>query len=70
MVMDSYMNGVNTSEEEGSNARKRRQASSTTSTIELMVYVDAGVQNDARQNGFDVTEYILGLINIVSGTVI
>ena len=27
------------------------------STIELMVYVDAGVQNDATQNGFSVVEY-------------
>ena len=34
-----------------------------------MVYVDAGVQNDASQNSFSVTEYILGIINIVSDTV-
>ena len=62
--MDVYMNGFNGSVEE-SGARKKRQSSSTT-TIELMVYVDAGVQNDASQNGFSVTEYILGIINTVS----
>ena len=55
------MNGTN----EESNGQKKRQSSST-STIELMVYVDAGVQNDATQNGFSVVDYILGIINIVS----
>ena len=62
--MDAYMKGIDVSEKESS-ARKRRQSSST-SNIELMVYVDAGVQNDASQNGFSVIEYILGIINIVS----
>ena len=58
------MNGIDKSEDK-SGARKRRQSSST-SNIELMVYVDAEVQNDASQNGFSVIEYILGIINIVS----
>ena len=58
------MNSTNTSEED-SNERKKRQSSST-NTIELMVYVDAGVQNDANQHGFSVIDYILGIINIVS----
>ena len=58
------MNGIDKSEDK-SDARKRRQSSST-SNIELMVYVDAEVQNDASQNGFSVIEYILGIINIVS----
>ena len=58
------MNGSNSSEEESS-TRKKRQSSST-STMELMVYVDADVQNDANQNGFSVIDYILGIINIVS----
>ena len=60
-MMDAYMHGTN----EESNGEKKRQSSST-STIELMVYVDAGVQNDASQNGFSVVDYILGIINIVS----
>ena len=60
------MNGSNPSEEESS-ARKKRQSSST-STMELMVYVDTGVQNDANQHGFSVIDYILGIINIVSNT--
>ena len=58
MIMDGYMNAS----EEG--FRKKRQSSST-SNIELMVYVDAGVQNDVTQNGFSVIEYIVGIINIV-----
>ena len=58
------MNGIDVPEEDSS-ARKRRQTSSA-SNIELMVYVDAEVQNDASQNGFSVIEYILGIINIVS----
>ena len=62
--MDVYINDTNTSVEE-SNRQKKRQSSST-STIELMVYVDAGVQNDATQNGFSIIDYILGIINIVS----
>ena len=65
-MMDVYMNGTNASKEESA-ARKKRQSSST-STIELMVYVDAGVQNDANQNGFSVIDYVLGIINIVSNT--
>lgn len=64
--MDTYINGANTSEEESSGQKKR--LSSSTSTIELMVYVDAGVQNDATQNGFSVVEYILGIINMVGGS--
>ena len=62
--MDTHINATNTSEEER-NGQEKRQSSST-STIELMVYVDAGVQNDANQNGFSVVDYILGIINIVS----
>ena len=62
--MDTHINSTNTSEEE-SNGQKKRQSSST-STIELMVYVDAGVQNDATQNGFSVVDYIIGIINMVS----
>ena len=62
------MNGTNASVEEIS-ARKKRQSSSV-SNIELMVYVDAGVQNDAAQNGFSVIEYILGIINIVGDSYI
>ena len=65
MMTDAYMNGIDISEEESS-ARGKKRRSSSTPTIELMIYVDAGVQNDARQNGFSVTEYILGIINIVS----
>ena len=66
-MIDGYMNGTNTSEED-SNERKKRQSSST-NTIELMVYVDTGVQNDALQNGFSVIDYILGIINIVSNII-
>ena len=68
IMMDGYMNGTNTSEED-SNGRKKRQSSST-NTIELMVYVDAGVQNDANQHGFSVIDYILGIINIVSNIIL
>ena len=64
MVMDEYMSGLNVSGKEGS-AQKEHQ-SLTVPTIELMVYVDAGVQNDAKKNGFSVVDYILGIINIVS----
>ena len=64
MMMDVYMNGLIASEEENS-ARNKRQSSST-NTMELMVYIDAEVQNDASQNGFSVIEYILGIINMVS----
>ena len=64
MMLDENISDLDASEEQ-SNGRKKRQSSST-STIELMVYVDAGVQNDASQNGFSVVEYILGIINIVS----
>ena len=59
--MDVYMNGTN----EESNGQRKRQSSST-STIEPMVYVDAGIQNDANQNGLSVVDYILGIISIVS----
>ena len=64
-MMDENIDDLDASEED-SNGRKKRQSSSSTSTIELMVYVDAGVQNDALQNGFSIVEYILGIINIVS----
>ena len=64
-MMDENIGDLDASEED-SNGREKRQSSSSTSTIELMVYVDAGVQNDALQNGFSVVEYILGIINIVS----
>ena len=60
MMMDAHMNGI---VEERDTQRKRR---SSTTTIELMVYVDAAVQNDARQNGFSPIDYVLGIINIVS----
>ena len=63
-MLDENISDLDASEEQ-SNGRKKRQSSST-STIELMVYVDAGVQNDASQNGFSIVEYILGIINIVS----
>ena len=67
IMMDRYMSGTNASdpEEEGSGAWKKHQSSST-STMELMVYVDVGLQNDARQNGFSVIDYILRIINIMS----
>ena len=65
MMMDAYANGLNVSENEGS-ARKKRQSSTATTTIELMVYVDSAVQTDAVRNGFSVVDYILGMINIVS----
>ncbi|XP_065917760.1 A disintegrin and metalloproteinase with thrombospondin motifs 4-like [Dysidea avara] len=45
-------------------SHKRRQASG--SHLEIMVYVDQGVENDANQNGFNVTDYILSIINIMS----
>ena len=47
-------------------SHKRRQASG--SHLEIMVYVDQGVENDANQNGFNVTDYILSIINIVRYT--
>ena len=62
--MDTHINSTNTSEEE-SNGQKKHQSSST-STIELMVYVDAGAQNDVTKNRLSIVEYILGIINIVS----
>lgn len=66
-MMDVYMNGLNTSvASDGEESTERKNQSSLTNTIELMVYVDAGVQNDSIQNGFSVTDYILGIINIVS----
>ena len=61
MMMDTHMNDI----VEESNARSKCQSSSTTTT-ELMVYVDAVVQNDAKQNGFSAIDYVLGIINIVS----
>ena len=69
MVMDAYMNGVSGSGGDQNSERKKRQ-SSLISNIELMVFVDAGVRNEANQNGFDIIDYILGLINIVSGITI
>jgi len=63
MMMDAYMNGLNTSEKE---SRQRKRQSSSASTIELMVYVDAALQNDANRNGFSPIDYVLGIINIVS----
>ena len=66
MIMDAYMNGLNASEKEnGMNAQRKRQSLSA-STIELMVYVDTTLQNDANQNGFSPIDYVLGIINIVS----
>ena len=65
VMMDENIGDLDASQED-SNGRKKRQSSSSTNTIELMVYVDAGVQNEAFQNGFSVVEYILGIINIVS----
>ena len=62
--MDTHINSTNTSEEE-SNGQKKHQSSSS-STIELMVYVDAGAQNDVTKNGLSIIKYILGIINIVS----
>ena len=64
MMMDTHKNDINASVKE-SDTRKKRRSSSTT-TIELMVYVDAAAQNDARQNGFSAVDYVLGIINIVS----
>jgi len=63
MMMDTYMNGITTSKYK-SDAQKKRQSSNN--TIELMVYFDAGVQNDTTQNGFSVVDCVLGMINIVS----
>ena len=63
MMMDTYINGITTSKDKR-DARKKRQSSNN--TIELMVYVDAGVQNDTTENGFSVVDYVLGIINIVS----
>ena len=62
-MMDAYMNGLNTSEKESG---QRKRQSSSASTIELMVYVDAALQNDANRNGFSPIDYVLGIINIVS----
>ena len=67
-MMDTYMNGTDVTVEKNNTRNKRR--SSSTSTIELMVYVDAGVQKDATQNGFSVIEYIFGIINIVGDVTI
>ena len=63
MMMDAYMNGLNTSEKESG---QRKRQSSSASTIELMVYVDAALQNDANRNGFSPIDYVLGIISIVS----
>ena len=43
---------------EGS-SHKRRQTSGN--HLEFMVYIEKGVENDANQNGFNVTDYILSL---------
>jgi len=64
MMMDTHINDIDASVKESDAQRKHR--SSSTTTIELMVYVDAAVQNDARQNGFSAVDYVLGIINIVS----
>ena len=64
-MMDAYMNGLDKSEKNRINVQRKRQSSSS-STIELMVYVDSGLQNDANQNGFSPIDYVLGIINIVS----
>ena len=62
MMMEAYMNGLDTSEKEnGTNVHQ----SSSVSTIELMVYLDANFQNDANQNGFSPIDNVLGIINIV-----
>ena len=67
VMMSADMNDVGGLVEETSDAQKKsKRQTSSTPTIELMVYVDAEVQSDARENGFSVTEYILGIINIVS----
>ena len=46
MMMDAHINDIDASAKESDAQRKHR--SSSTTTIELMVYVDAAVQNDAR----------------------
>ena len=48
-------------------SHKRRQASSG-SHLEIMVYADQGVENNANQNGFNTSDYILSIINIVRFT--
>ena len=49
-------------ETEGS-SRKRRQAPG--SSMEVMVYIDQGVESDASNIGIDSSDYILAIINIV-----
>ena len=63
------MSGLDTSEELNRMTAQRKRQSSSTSTIELMVYVDAGLQNDADKNGFSIIYYILGILNIVSSNI-
>ena len=58
------MNEGNNTEE---SSRKRRQTSST-SHMEVMVYIDEGVESGAMANNFDVYDYILAIINIVRHT--
>ena len=66
-MMDAYMNGLDKSKSEKDRISvQRKRQSSSSSTIELMVYVDAELQNDANQNGFSPINYVLGIINIVS----
>ena len=60
-MMDAYKNGLDTSEKENRISAQRKS-----STIELMVYVDAELQNEANQNGFSPIDHVLGIINIVS----
>ena len=61
------MNGLDKSKSEKDRISvQRKRQSSSSSTIELMVYVDAELQNDANQNGFSPINYVLGIINIVS----
>ena len=58
---------MNEGKNTGESSRKRRQTSST-SHMEIMVYIDEGVERDAMANNFNVTDYILAIINIVRHT--
>jgi len=55
------MNELNETEEI---LRKKRQVSPG-SHMEVMVYIDQGVDNAANDIGIDTTDYILAIINIV-----
>ena len=63
-MMDAYVDELDASKKKSSTQTKRQ---SSINTIELMVYVDAVLQSDPTQNGFSVVEYVLGIINLVSG---